>query len=128
MIYSIENATAKNAKVALLEDGIQVDIWENVENFDTSRRWSYTPTVAGSHILTVQCGLSEVSKTVQVKALDINNEEVGDYAFKFKASDFASNSAVQNWKSNNIGATFSDQFDWINGGLRSEKDENNKNR
>ena len=128
MIYSIENATAKNAKVALLEDGIQVDIWENVENFDTSRRWSYTPTVAGSHILTVQCGLSEVSKTVQVKALDINNEEVGDYAFRFKASDFASNSAVQNWKSNNIGATFSDQFDWINGGLRSEKDENNKNR
>lgn len=128
MIYSIENVTAKNAKVALLEDGIQVDIWENVENFDTSRRWSYTPTVAGSHILTVQCGLSEVSKTVQVKALDINNEEVGDYAFRFKASDFASNSAVQNWKSNNIGATFSDQFDWINGGLRSEKDENNKNR
>ncbi len=128
MIYSIENATAKNAKVVLLEDGIQVDIWENVENFDTSRTWAYTPTVAGSHILTVQCSLSEVSKTVQVEALGINNEEVRDYAFRFKASDFASNSAVQNWKSNNIGATFSDQFDWINGGLRSEKDENNKNR
>lgn len=127
-IYSIENATAKNAKIVLMEDGVPVDTWENVENFDNKRTWAYTPVTAGSHILTVQCGLAEVSKTVQVKALGINNEEVGDYAFKFKASDFASDSAIMNWESNGIKASFSEQFDWVNGGLRSEKDENNKNR
>lgn len=127
-IYSIENATAKNATVKLLEDGVEVDKWENVENFDTNRKWAYTPVTAGSHILTVQCGMVEVSKTVQVEALGIDNEEVKDYAFRFKASDFASDSAVQSWVSNDVDATFSPQFDWINGGLRSEKDEKNKNR
>lgn len=127
-VYSIENTTLKNATITLMEDGIVVDTWENVENFDTKRVWSYTPTIAGLHIITAVCELTEVSKTVQVAALGINNEEVKGYAFKFKASDFASNSAIQNWSSGETNISFSDGFDWINGGLRSEKDENNKNR
>jgi hypothetical protein len=90
--------------------------------------WSYTPLLSGTRLLTVQCGVSEVSFTVEVEALGISTEEVSDYTYKFKASDFASNAAVQSWNSNGITATFSDEFDWINGGLKSEKDESGNNR
>jgi hypothetical protein len=53
---------------------------------------------------------------------------VPGYAYRLKASDFASAAAVQNWNSNGVTASFSSDFDWINGGLKSEKDENNNNR
>jgi hypothetical protein len=60
---------------------------------------------------------------LEVEALDIDNEEIPNYTFRFKASDFSSNNAIENWNSNNVTATFSPNFDWINGGLKSEKDE-----
>lgn len=119
VIYDKENALGDT--VTLEEDGNLVTTWTEVRN-QTVYTWSYTPTTAGAHLLAVHCGSTEFTHNVEVEALDLDNEEVSNYAFKFKASEFASNSAIQEWSSGDTGVTasFSDRFDWINGGLGSE--------
>ena len=109
------------------ENGVEVDTWEQIEN-GKPRIWYYTPLESTTRNLTIQCGSSEKTLVLEVEALDINNDEVPGYAFRFKASDFPSNTAIQNWNSNGVTATFSDNFDWINGGLKSERDENDNVR
>ena len=127
LIYDPMN-TGGTAIVTLRENGDVRDTWENVQNLDNTRAWSYTPTISGDITLTVQCSGIEKSLTVKINKLDINIEETTGYAFKFKANEFASNSNVQSWFSNGINATFSDNFDWINGGLKSETAEDGNNR
>jgi hypothetical protein len=68
--------------------------------------------------------------TLFIEALNITISEVGNYKFRFKASEFSSNSNVSNWNSNGYSATFTsldgdpEKFDWYNGGLHTERDEN----
>lgn len=126
IIYN-ENNVSGDATISLFENGVLRDTWENCEN-QVVYNWAYTPVSAGTSVLTIQSGTEDITLTLNVKALDIDNDEVGGYAFRFKASEFASNSAVQNWNSNNVTATFSNKFDWINGGLKTEKDEQGNNR
>lgn len=103
----------------LKENGVEVDRWENIKNGER-RIWYYTPLETTTRNLTIQCGSVEKTLILEVESLNIDNDEIDGYAFRFKASDFASNNAIQNWKY----AEFSPNFDWINGGLKSEKDEN----
>ena len=110
------------AHAILREDSEDKDIW-NVQN-GTINRWSYTPSVSGKHRLLISCNNTEVYQDIDVSPLIINNEEVAGYEFKFKASDFISNNNVQSWNSNGVTATFSDNFDWHNGGLQIEKTDN----
>lgn len=126
VLYDPQNRTG-DAVINLKEDGIIVGSLTNVVN-QVTRKWSYTPMSSGIHILSAQSGLTEVNMIIDVEALDIDINEVGGYAFKFKASDFASNEGVQNWSSNNVTVDFSDKFDWINGGLQSEMDTNGVTR
>lgn len=122
VLYDPLNVTG-DAIINLKEDGVIVGTLEKVPN-QTYRYWSYTPMVSGTRILSVQSGLTEVNMIVNIEALNIDIAEIGDYAFKFKANEFASNEAVQAWNSNNVTADFSEKFDWINGGLDSERDAN----
>lgn len=121
IIYGTENING-NATVTLRESGIIKSTIENAKNL-TVYQWAYTPSIAGSYYLTVQCGTSEKTFIINVKSVDIDNEEIEGYAFKFKASDFANNTAIQRWNSNDITASFSEQFDWINGGLKFDQDD-----
>lgn len=116
-----------NLTATLKENGVEADKWENIINGEV-RKWYYTPLETTTRNLTISCGSSEKTLIFEVESLDIDNAEVLGYAFRFKASDFASNNAIQNWNSNNITAEFSENFDWINGGLKSEKDENGYTR
>lgn len=116
------NNTSGNVSVILREDGIDKDHWE-IEN-NSSNIWSYTPLVSGTHRLMAVCGTTEVYQDIDVIPLEIDIEEVAGYEFKFKASDFISNNTVQNWESNGVTATFSENFDWHNGGLQVEETEN----
>ena len=121
-IYN-KNNTAGTATVSLIENGSLKDQWTNVPNLGADPNksmWNYTPTIAGDAIiLTVQSGGQEYSTTVAIKGIDISFEEKPNYAFKFKANEFSSNANIQNWNM----ASFSDRFDWINGGLQSEDDD-----
>lgn len=119
VLYSVDNIL-NDAKITLKEEGMPVDEWEEVEN-SKQYYWAYTPTVSGIRNLMIQSGSVELTLTVNVIPLDIEIEEIGDYAFKFKANEFPSNAAIQNWNSNNVTVSFSDNFDWENGGLKTEK-------
>lgn len=125
IIYDKENI-GNTASVVLSEDGNIITTWNEVQN-NKVYTWAYTPMTAGNHQLSVRCGITEYSMSIEVISLGITIDEVADYAFKFKASEFASNSAIQEWNSNGVTASFSERFDWINGGLQNELDENGNN-
>ena len=116
------DTVSDSISVLLFEDNVQKDTWE-IPN-GSQNIWSYTPLTAGPHRLLVTCGESEEFQDIEVIPLDIDITEIPGYEFKFKASDFISNNSVQNWNSNSVTATFSNNFDWINGGLHIEQTEN----
>jgi hypothetical protein len=92
-IYSAANG-AGTATVILFENGEEVDRWNDVKNLE-EHIWSYTPTNSGINSLKVQCGIASINFVINVTKLDMGKtEEAPNYTFKFKASDFASNSAV----------------------------------
>ena len=116
VIYT-PNSTVTN-NVILAEDGEIKDTWNNVNR--TLQTWNYSPSTVGVKTLTITVG--SVVKTIKmtVKSISITNAEVEGYDFKIKASDIISNTALRN----NELLSFSDNFDWINGGLKTEKDLN----
>ena len=120
-IYATNNI-AGTAVVTLKENSVIKDTWTNVKNQET-KYWAYTPTTSGMLPLAVQCGQVEKTFTIDIEKVDIDVNEVAGYAFKFKANEFASNSAIENWTDGSASVSFSDKFDWINGGLNSERDE-----
>lgn len=125
VIYDADN-TGGNAVLTYIENGAIKSSRENVEN-QVIYEWPYTPMQSGTIVLTVQSGGQEETLTLNVESLDIPLNEKGDYAFKFKATEFAGNQDIQAWKSNNVGIEFNN-FDWINGGLKTEDDGNGNTR
>ena len=61
--------------------------------------------------------------TIAVTPLELDVDEVDNYAFKLKASDFVGNDGLKALEDQGL-ITFSDNFDWTNGGLKTEVDEN----
>lgn len=126
MIYQKENSGA-TAIVHLFEQGVEVDTWNNVPNCnadreDVVRHWVYTPTQAGDIQLKIICNNTTYTKTIFVEPLELDVKEVSGYAFRLKANEISSNTALKNWKWNNQSLNFSSNFDWNNGGLKNEKD------
>ena len=119
VIYNPKSLTA-NATLAV--NGVEVASWEDVDR--TVHYWNYTPNDFGEKELTITCGTTVKTISITVEELDIDNEEISGYAFRLKASDIAGNEALRSWNSNGVGITFSDNFDWNNGGIKTEKDEN----
>jgi hypothetical protein len=58
-----------------------------------------------------------LSLEVESLNLGIDGQEVPDYAFRLKASDFPNPEAVPKWNSNGVTLKPSPNFDWNNGGL-----------
>ena len=116
---------------------LDVNLYENGTYKDTlylangeTGYWAYTPVLEGINTLIIQAtgAVNDKVLSVNVNSLDIDNKEVANYAFKFKASDFSSNNAIQNWNSNGVTAKFdgvSGDFDWINGGLKTVREDGN---
>ena len=117
VIYT-PNSTLTN-NVILKVDGVIKDTWDNVDR--KLHYWNYSASTTGTKILTISVG--EVTKTIIIEVINISigNAEVEGYDFKIKASDIISNTILQN----NSLLTFSNNFDWINGGIKSERDINN---
>ena len=128
-------AVANKTTLIIRENDKDIDTFKDITN-GAKLAWNYTPVKAGDQKITFVCGTTEVSFTFNVQAIDLGDtEEVTGYAFKLKASDISSNTALQEWKAeltdaiyNNwtedeklVDITFSDNFDWINGGLQQEE-------
>lgn len=110
------------ATIILAEDGVEKETRTGVDR--DVHYWNYTPATHGSHVLTITCGSTVKTLTIQVEQLDIDNEEIPGFSFRLKASDIAGNAALRAWESNGVTATFSSNFDWYNGGIQTELDDN----
>ena len=127
----VYNPSSTTSTVVLKEDGVVVSTWTGVDR--TLHYWNYSPTTYGTKTLTITCGETVKTIVIEVEELDIDEAEVGGYDFRFKASEMATNAAVQAWQSSytpagsnvpqNVYFTFSENFDWVNGGLHAEEDE-----
>lgn len=128
IIYVPDNIS-NNATVILKENSVIRDTWTQVQN-QVEKNWAYTPVISGAIPLTVQCGTAENTFVLEIQNVDIDIEEVPGAEFKFKASEFASNSAIQNWsnESGSANVSFSADFDWINSGLKTELDDEGRSR
>lgn len=125
-IYGKDN-TAGTATVYFKENGSNKGSKENFANGDI-HEFAYTPVNHGPQVLSFQCGTSELTLLIEVEPLGITINEVPNYAFKFKANEFADNGSIQNWEDKGVKVSFSDRFDWINGGLKTETDESGNPR
>lgn len=83
----------------------------------------YTIEHAGTVELSLKCGDDVKSFTLQVSELELDVEEAEGAKFKFKASSFSGNDEIRKWNQNGVTVSFSDNFDWENGGLKTEYDE-----
>lgn len=85
--------------------------------------WSYSPLESGENVLSFICGVASLNIRVWVEEINFGAlKEPDDYVFKLKASLISSNENLKNWENKGIRATFSENFDWINGGLKQEED------
>lgn len=92
---------------------------DNLQNFE-EKVFAYTPDKAGLIDLRFNSNNGGfLSLILDVKPLDIDIEEVSGYEFKFKATDFSNNDEIKKWSYNNQLIEFSENFDWINGGLNA---------
>lgn len=128
--FVVYTPNANTSHVELAVDGVVVDTRDVGR---TTQTWNYTPLTSGTKVLTITTG--EVVKTLNltVDSININNTEIPNYTFKLKASELASNNALKAWyyDSNNQNTTklqFSNNFDWVNGGIKTELDENDQLR
>ena len=120
--FMVYDPAAMITDIELYVNGALLTGWTGIDR--SLQHWVYTPTSSGTHTLMIKCGATTKSVTLTVAAVDIDAEEVSGYSFRFKASDLASNDAARAWASNGVNATYSANFDWINGGLKTETDEN----
>lgn len=94
---------------------ISTDEWDRGLHY-----WPYTLTEYGSVKLTIKSTNNEAIKDIEltVNKTELNIQAPQDYKFALNALKFSSNDEIRRWESNGIGATFSNNFDWINGGLK----------
>lgn len=109
------------ANVDLAVGGTAVAHWTNIDR--TVHFWNYSPNDYGDKVLTITCGSTTKTINIHVNKLNIDNEEVTGYTFRMKSSEITGNDALRAWSSNGVDATFSNNFDWNNGGIKSEIDD-----
>lgn len=88
--------------------------------------WNYTVEKAGTVELSiVAVGGDTWTTELIVSEIDLNVSEPDGAAFKLSAKTLPdSREYLENWEQNGTTLTFSDNFDWDNGGVKSEIDEN----
>lgn len=90
--------------------------------------WNYTIDTYGTLELSLKCGDDTKTFILTVAELELDVSEASGAAFKLKASAFSGNDELRNWSHNGVSLTFSDNFDWENGGLQIETDEKGHKR
>lgn len=126
--FVVYTPTSSLSTVELAVDGVVQDVREDINR--NTQTWNYTPSTEGTKTLTLTSGSVTKTLTLVVNRVEINNNEISGYTFKLKANEIPSNTALQAWTlpSTNTKLQFSENFDWINGGIQTELDENGQQR
>lgn len=118
MIYHGTNTENGNGYVKFKVNGVLKSTEDNMKNFEI-RTFSFTPLEQGFVPISFESNNSaSTTLFLNVQPLNINATETDGYELRFKASEFANNEEIKNWKlDDGQHLIFSDNFDWINGGL-----------
>ena len=117
--FMVYNPSKEKCKVKFLVNDEEISTDEYNRDL---QYWPYTLSNFGNVKLTIADENNETSKDIEliVNKMDLNVSEVSDYKFSLNALKFSSNDELRNWKSNGVNLDFSENFDWINGGLKFE--------
>ena len=119
LVYSPDS---QKTKIVFEVNDIAINNDESYEGHDRSlHTWPYTISSYGALKLTIKTSDNATRKDIVliVNASDLDISEVSGYKFSLKANAFSNNSELRNWNSNGVTASFSPNFDWINGGIKT---------
>ena len=119
MIYHPNNTQAFG-EISFSVNGEPKGKYTGLKNFE-QKIFTFTPEISGLHLIEFKSNNGgSLNFILNVSSLNIPITEVLGYEFKFKASEFSTNEEIKKWKIENNLVSFSENFDWINGGLISD--------
>lgn len=118
--YVVYTPGSLTSEVTLAVDGVDVS---TMEVGRTKQIWAYKSSAIGSKVLTITCGDTVKTINVTVEELGYDIQPVtANLQFDFNPTSMAGNSDLRAFTSNGHGISFSDNFDWENGGLQLDAD------
>ena len=113
--YMIIDPAANPAGVQLLANGSMI---ANTAVDQSEQIWTYRPTASGTVDLEIRCGATSNKFKATVEGLDADVEEITDgLAIKL---DPATISSLTEWNQSGATLSFSEGFDFVNGGLQTD--------
>lgn len=118
--YTVYTPGSLTSEITLAINGVEVS---TLEVGRTKQYWAYKSSEIGSKVLTITCGDTVKTFNVEVEDLGYSITPVtANLEFDFNPTAMAGNGELKSFTSNEHGISFSDNFDWENGGLQLDAD------
>ena len=119
--YMVYSPLSLQAEITLAEDGTAVS---KLTVDRTLQTWYYKPTVVGNRTLTITCGTTVASITVEVGDSGVDVSEIKDGLLWCFDPAGRSNAEADRavWSSGDVSMSVSDGFHWSHGGWGADED------
>lgn len=119
IVYNVYDPTTNSPVVKLYEDDVLVSTNTLTESQNT---WNYSSSKIGSHTLKIVCRNTTVTIAVNVAELGIDVAPITDnLELDFNPTGITNASADRVWSNEKYQMTVSDNFDWANGGYKTDE-------
>lgn len=118
--YTVYDPASSTSTVKLAVDGVTQSI---LTVGRTKQTWSFKSASKGKHTLTITCG--ETVKTISVNVVDLGvviEPVKTNLMFDFNPSGKTNAGTDRLWTDGQTGMSVSENFDWVNGGYQLDKD------